>query len=124
MKIRSDFVTNSSSSSFVLAQKGEFTEKQKAALLDLIIMEIMGEKVISGDISEEEFQEIAEDEYAIMENEDSVRAAIRSGKDIYRGWVSFEDCSYDIASFFQRVWSTLEEYGDGNFEVIEGSLDY
>lgn len=124
MKIRSDFVTNSSASSFVVAQKGEFTEKQKAALLDFIIQELLGEKIISGNISDDEFEEMADDEYTIERNKDSIRAAINSGKDIYSGWVSFEDPSNDIADLFQKVWKLLEESGDGNFEIIDGDLFY
>ena len=36
MKIRTDFVANSSSSSFVLARKGALNEKQKAAVIAYI----------------------------------------------------------------------------------------
>ena len=41
MKIRSDYVTNSSSSSFILARKGELNEAQKEAILRYVTERMM-----------------------------------------------------------------------------------
>ena len=50
--------------------------------------------------------------------------AVKNGMKIYEGHVSFESTEYDLCEMYQDIWNILEENGDGNFEVIEGSLDY
>ena len=45
MKIRTDFVANSSSSSFILARKGALTEQQKAAIIAYVEENLLGQRV-------------------------------------------------------------------------------
>ena len=131
MKIRTDFVTNSSSSSFVLARKGELTEKQKNALVNYIIKNFLGEKILEPGASEEEFKEAYKEYYYYDIEEDdedngelnAARQALADGKSIYAGWVNFEGAGNDYADIFEDIWRILSSDSE-NFEIINGDLSY
>jgi len=54
MKIRTDYVTNSSSSSFILARKEELSEAQKEAVLGYVARKMLGNAILTPSSSEEE----------------------------------------------------------------------
>ena len=131
MKIRIDFITNSSSSSFILARKGKFTEEQKNAVMDYIIDQMLGEKILAYDdvkSSEAEIEakvaKLAETDYWVGEMQDEIKEALKSGKDIYMGTVDHERADGYYCDLFEDIWRILEEKSNGNFEAIQDDLSY
>jgi len=126
MKIRMDFVTNSSSSSFVLARTSELNERQKGEILKYVVDEFLGKSVLTPESSEEEIEKVFDENWE-FEDEDiqqEVRRALKDGKSVYSGWVDYEECEYLYATIFEEIWKIMKEKGDGDFLEIKGDLSY
>ena len=127
MKVRMDFVTNSSSSSFILARTSKLNEKQKEENLKYVEKKFLGQPLLTPESTEEEIQKVFQDDWQFIEEEErqmAVRKALKQGKTIYDGYVDYEQSDYEYASIFEEIWEILKENGNGNFEAINDDLSY
>ncbi len=105
MKIRTDFVTNSSSSSFIIARKEELSEYLKEMMAEFVMNEMLGEKILSPESTEEEILRVFDEQYIdYEERKQSIRKALKEGKSIYYGWVRFDECGYDYVNLLECLW--------------------
>ena len=119
MKIRSDFVTNSSSSAFVVALKGDLTEKQKEAMIRFVEINFLGMRVPT---DEESLQELKDDFLSRSEGK-LLTKAVRDGMTPMIGRVAFEGDDF-LIGLYQELWDELEKADPGRFVGISTDLDY
>ena len=116
MKIRKGFVTNSSSSSFILAKKREFTEKEKQIILDFMTEKLLGVPELTSESTEEQRQDSFRMNSVYDEEVmDAINQALADGKTVY---VSPEDNfnTFDLG----ELWEKLLNSGSNNFEFLYG----
>lgn len=124
MKIRMDFVTNSSSSSFILARNEKLNERQKNKIVEFVEKNFLGVCLLTPESTEEEIQKVF-DEYRFSDEEQAAsRSALQNGRSIYSDCVVFEESEYDYASVYENIWEIMKENDDGDFEEIDGDLSY
>lgn len=116
MKVRTDFVTNSSSSSFMLALKDELTEKQKAAIIECIADNAFGSPV-----TEDDWEEMPE--YFRRSRIQRARDLQENGWTIRTGEVSFAYRNV-LADFIRDLWRAVAQADPEHLDVIFCSQGY
>ena len=126
MKYRRDFVTNSSAASFLIARKPELSKRQIEALADYAMDEFLGFEIIGPDDGEEELLEIAHRDHWSEERVDEVRRALKEGKAVYMGGVSFYESEWELTSLYEGAWRVLADAADDDraVTIIDGDFNY
>ncbi|MBQ9536168.1 MAG: hypothetical protein IJU79_00090 [Desulfovibrionaceae bacterium] len=120
MKIRTDFVTNSSSSSFIIARKP--TEKQDKVMVEFAEQMLLGEDttlLLPGSTKEEVTKAL---DYLDDEYHDKVLKLLKDGFQVSIGTVSFEPGMEAVP--YQELWERLERADKKNFIPIDCDLNY
>ena len=120
MKVRADFVTNSSSASFVLAFKDEkLTQRQKEAIVEDVLKNALGHKMSEKDWKDFDRWYDEEDWY-----EEAKEYQAKEGWTVRSGSVDFEDAGYHYSALLEGLWHAVAKADPEHTKLINTDLSY
>ena len=124
MKVRMDFVTNSSSSSYLIAKKkdGQLSQESRNKLADLLIRKFLDSATVIEDLTEENARGHEMIEYKNKSIVEKAVDALKNGFQIAEGRIIWDNGDNELAELLSEVFKILED--DEAYRVIDDDLSY
>lgn len=124
-KYRVDYVTNSSSSSYIIARKAELSEEQKEEIVKFVEENFLkGEVILTPSSSNQKIKDEVEYYFDDETYEDELKMRLKEGKDIVQGMIHFEGSSYTLGKLYEKLFNRLEKVDSTRFNVIKAEYEY
>ena len=124
MKVRMDYVTNSSSSSFVLAKKGqgELSDIGRDKLATLLINRFLRNFELFDNLTPENINTHEDFVYKSEKQIAKAKTAMEEGFQIVRGYASWDEAEYQLGNILEETLKILEE--EQNYRIIDDDLSW